>query len=409
MRVIHKRCCGLDVHKDTVVACVRIVERGEVRTQVRTFATTTRGLHELKDCLSSQGVRAAAMEATGVYWKPVWHILEESCALTLANAAQVKQMPGRKTDVNDATWLAELLAHGLIRSSFVPPEPIQHLRDLTRTRKQLVEQRSQHELRIQKVLEDCNIKVGSHLTHLFGKSGRAILDAMAAGETDASELVAHISTRVKADREVLQQSLEGRITEHHRFLVKLHLEQIDALDRMIEQVEARAREALGPFREQLEQQLTSIPGVSETVAHAIIAEIGVDMSQFPTAEHLCSWAGLCPRQDESAGKRRSTRTRPGNRWLKSMLVQGALAGARKKDSYLRTQYHRIKARRGPKKAAIAVAATLLGTVFHMLRDGTLYQDLGPVYLDRLHEQRSTRNAVRRLEALGYRVDLQKAA
>jgi transposase len=321
MKLMHKRCAGLDVHKETVVACVRLAERGGARTEVRTFSTTTRGLLDLKEWLARQGVRAVAMEATGVYWKPVWHVLEDSCELTLANAAHVKQMPGRKTDVNDATWLAELLAHGLIRSSFVPPEPIQHLRDLTRTRKQLVEQRTQHQLRIQKVLEDCNIKVAGLLTDLFGRSGRAVLNALVEGQSEVDDLVAHISSRVKAERAALKESLEGRVAEHHRFLLKLHLEQMDALDRMIKKVEARAGEALGPFREELEQQLTSIPGVSVTVTHAIVGEIGIDMSQFPSAEHLCAWAGLCPRQDESAGKRRSTRIRPGNRGSRACLCR----------------------------------------------------------------------------------------
>lgn len=409
MKVVHKRCAGLDVHKDTVVACVRIVQRGAARSEVKTFKTTTAGLYELKEWLAGHGIGHVAMEATGVYWKPVWHILEDCCRLTLANAAHVKQVPGRKTDVNDATWIAELLAHGLVRSSFVPPEPIQQLRDLTRTRKQLVQQRSQHELRIHKVLEDCNIKIGSFLTELFGQSGRKVLDALVEGETDPRELVALISNRVKASREELTASLQGRVTEHHRFLLRLHLDQRDTIDEKIGQLEARAGEALGPFRNAVEQLLTSIPGVSQTVAHAIVAEIGVDMSVFPTDAHLRSWVGLCPRQDESAGKRRSTRIRPGNRWLKSLLVQAALAASRKKDSYFRTLYLTIKARRGPKKAAVAVAASLISTAYHMLRDGTLYKDLGPRHLDALHSERSARNAVRRLEALGYRVRLEKAA
>lgn len=407
MRIVQKRCAGLDVHKDTVVACVRLAGRGGAQTEVRSFATTSRGLFELKDWLSKSRVRTVAMEATGVYWKPVWHILEDSFGLILANAAHIKQMPGRKTDVNDATWIAELAAHGLIRSSFVPPEPIQQLRDLTRTRKQLVEQRTQHELRIQKVLEDCNLKFASIISDLFGQSGRRVLDALVSGETEAAKLAALVSLRVKADRKAIEQSLEGRVTEHHRFLIKIHLQQLDALEGMIETLEGRAREALHPFRQRIEQ-LTSIPGISETVAYGVVAEIGLDMSYFESDAHLRSWAGLSPRQDESAGKKRSTRIRPGNRWLKALLVQAAICGARKKGSYLQAQYYRIRARRGPGKAAVAVAATLITMIFHILRDGTFYEDLGPKHLHAIHAERAKRNAMRRLEALGYKVEIQAA-
>ena len=303
MEVMYPRCAGLDVHKRTVVACVRLAGDGAPQQEVRTYATTTSGLLELADWLDSCDVRHVAMEATGVYWKPVWHVLEGHVELILANAAHVKNVPGRKTDVNDATWLADLLAHGLIRPSFVPPVAVQELRTLTRTRKQLVRERSAHVLRIDKVLEDANLKLGAVLTDLMGKSGRAVLQALIDGHDAPEYLAACVSRRVKASRAEVLEALQGRMSAHHRFLLKLHLGQMDALDRAIADIERAVSLGLEPFR-QAACLLSSIPGVSHTSAHVIVAEIGIDMSRFATPGHLLSWACLCPRNDESAGKRR---------------------------------------------------------------------------------------------------------
>lgn len=387
--------------------CIIAAGRTAQRT-VRTFATTTGALLELHDWLQSHGVTHVAMEATSVYWKPVWHLLEDGFELVLANAAHIKAVPGRKTDMNDATWIADLLAHGLIRPSFVPPTPIQELRDLTRARKQLVQDRTRYIQRIQKVLEDANVKLDSFITDLLGKSGRAVLDAIVEGHTDPELLVSRTTGRLKASRQELLEALRGRVTSHHRFMVKLQLRQIDQIDQSIQELEAQAREAVAPFRHRVEQ-LTAIPGISETAATVLLAEIGTDMSVFPSAAHLLSWAGMCPRSDQSAGKRRSTRLRHGAPWLKATLVQIAWPASRSKNSYFRALFHRLKARRGPKKAIVAVAASILTTVYHLLRDGTLYQDLGPAHFDTLNRERAAKSLVRRLQALGFEVDVRPAA
>lgn len=408
MEVLYPKCAGLDVHKDIVVACARLVGDAGVTQDVETFETTTLGLFALSDWLSQRGCTHVAMEATGVYWKPVWHVLEGHFNLVLANAAHVRNVPGRKTDVNDAMWLADLLAHGLIRASFVPPTSIQELRDLTRTRKQLVREQGQHVQRIQKTLEDANVKLASVVSNIVGMSGRAILDAIVAGEGNPEKLVELTSGRLKASRKTLIEALRGNVTPHHRFLIKLHLDQIDALRRAIDAVEKEAGSALEPFRARAEL-LTTIPGVSDTVAQCIVSEIGVDMSRFPTVGHAISWAGLCPRNDESAGKRRSTRVRKSGAWIKTILVQAAWAAARKKDSYLRAQFLRLKRRRGPKKAIIAVAASILTAAYYMLRDGTEYADLGAQHFDRMDRTKIADRLVRKLENLGYNVEVKKAA
>src|SRR5689334_24906749 len=305
MEVLYPRCAGLDVHKATVVAAVRLAAGGRVAREVRTFATTTAGLLELAAWLAENGCTHVAMEATGVYWKPVWHVLAEGgFALVLANAAQVKSVPGRETDVGDATWLAELLAHGLVRASFVPDAPTQELRSLLRTRKQLVRERAGHVLRLQKTLEDANVKLDGAVTELLGRSGRAMLEALVAGETDPGRLAALAHPRLSATPERLREALRGRVTGHHRFLLRLHLDQVDALDAAVARVDREVGAHLAPFRAAVEL-LTSIPGVGPLAAQVIVAEIGADMGRFPSAGHLVSWAGLCPRSDESAGKRRS--------------------------------------------------------------------------------------------------------
>jgi len=408
MEVLHPRCGGLDVHKDTVVACARVAADGKVGQEVSTFETTTKGLLALSDWLSERQVTIVAMEATGVYWKPVWHVLEGTFELVLANAAHIKNVPGRKTDVNDATWIADLLAHGLIRASFVPPTSTQELRTLTRTRKQLVRERTQHTQRIQKTLEDANLKISSVISDILGQSGRAMLNALIAGETDPEKLVALASKRVRASRESLVESLRGRVTSHHRFMLKLHLTQVEALEMAMDAIEAEVGSVLEPFRAKAELLIT-IPGISDIVAQAVVSEIGIDMSRFPTSGHLISWAGLCPKNDESAGKRRSTRLRKGGSWLKTILVQSAWAATKCKDSYLRAQFLRIKSRRGPKKAIMAVTASMLTAIYFMLRDGVAYRDLGADHFDRHDKSKTITRLVRKLKTLGCDVEVKQAA
>lgn len=408
MEVIHARCAGLDVHKDTVVACVRIAATGGAEREVRTFGTTTSALLALSDWLTEREVTHVAMETTGVYWKPVWHVLEPHFGLVLANAAHVRNVPGRKTDVNDATWIADLLAHGLIRGSFVPDGATQELRTLLRTRKQFVREKVQHTQRIQKTLEDANIKLDSVISNVLGVSGRAILNAVVAGETDPAKLTEKARTRLRATPEQLREALRGYVTANHRFLLKLHLQHIDAVDAAIAEVDREVGTRLEPFRVAVEQ-LVTIPGISELAAQTIVSEIGIDMSRFPTAGHLVSWAGLCPKNDESAGKRRSTRLRKGAPWLKTMLVQCAWAASRTKDSYLRAQFHRLRGKRGPKKAVVAVAASILTAIYHMLKNGTLYEDLGPQHFDRASKEAQVRRLVRRLSDLGCHVEIKSAA
>jgi transposase len=408
MEVLYPRCAGLDVHAKTVVACVRIASGATVTYEHRTVSTNTRGLLELADWLTARAVTHVAMEATGVYWKPVWHVLEGHATLVLANAMHIRNIPGRKSDKNDATWISDLLALGLIRSSFVPPAPIQELRDLTRTRKQLVREVARHTQRMQKTLEDANVKLTEVISDILGTSGRAILKALVAGETDPERLADLTSGRLKATRAELVEALHGRVTAHHRFILNLHLTQIAALDTAVADIEARIRAALVPFRPAV-SLLTTMPGVSETAAAVIVAEIGDDMSKFPSASHLLSWAGLCPRLDESAGKRRSTRTRQGAPWLKTTLVQIAWPASRKKQSYFHAQFLRLKSRRGPKKAIMAVAASMLTDVYYMLRDGVEFHDLGDQYFAQHDKGRLTTRLLQRLRDLGVEVEVKKAA
>jgi transposase len=403
MEVLYPRCAGLDVHKDTVVAAVRCVS-APTHHEVRTFSTTTSGILELSEWLASYGCTHVALEATGVYWKPIWHLLEGDFEMVLANAQHVRNVPGRKTDVNDAAWLADLLAHGLIRGSFVPPARIQELRDLTRTRKQLVRETSQHVLRIQKVLEDANIKLASVLSSIVGQSGRAMLDAIIEGVVDPERLATLAVGTAKKKRAELVEALRGRVTAHHRSMIKLHLGLFDALQAAIAEVDATLGKALAPIQANA-RLLTTMPGVSDVVAQVVLAEIGTDMARFPSPGHLVSWAGLCPRSDESAGKRRSTRVRKGAPWLKTTLVTAAWAAVRKKNTYLRAQYHRIKTRRGGKKAILAVAASMLTACFFMLRDGVQYRELGADYLDKRDATRTVNRLVRRLRDLGVSVEV----
>jgi transposase len=407
MEVLYPRCAGLDVHAGSVTACARIATGATVTYEHRTVSTTTRGLLELVEWLTAHGCTHVAMEATGVYWKPVWHVLEEHVTLVLANAMHIRNVPGRKSDMNDATWIADLLAHGLIRSSFVPPAPIQELRDLTRTRRQLVHEVARHVLRIQKTLEDANLKLTQVMSDIVGVSGRAILNALIAGETDPDRLADLTRGRLKATRADLLDALHGRVTDHHRFMIKLHLTQIDALETAVATIEARIGDALGPFRAAV-SLLTTMPGLSETTARVLIAEIGTDMTRFPSVGHLISWAGFCPRLDQSAGKRRSTRTRQTSPWLKPTLINAAWAATRKKDCYLRAQFLRIKSRRGAKKAILAVASSMLTAAYFMLRDGVEYHDLGPHHFEQRDKEQLAKRLIQRLRDLGVAVEVKAA-
>jgi transposase len=403
MEVLYPRCAGLDVHKDSVVARIRCVSE-PVHDEVKSFATTTSALLELNEFLSAQGVTHVAMEATGVYWKPVWHLLEGDFELILANAQHIRNVPGRKTDVSDAGWIADLLAHGLIRSSFVPPAPIQELRDLTRTRKQLVREVSQHSSRIQKVLEDANLKLGSVLSNVLGKSGRAILQALIAGQSDPEKLADLAQGTARKKRAELVEALHGRIRPHHRGLLKVHLELVAALEQALADIDATVGKALASIHESA-RLLSTMPGISDVTAHVIVAEIGVDMTRFASDAHLRSWAGFCPRNDESAGKRRSTRVRKGAPWLKTTLVTAAWAAVRVKESYLQSQFHRLRARRGAKKAILAVASSMLTAAFHMLKNGVPYQDLGASHFTRRDREKIILRLVRRINDLGCQVQL----
>jgi transposase len=416
MEAMYRRVAGLDVHKETVVACVRLMAGRKPTRECRTFATTTEGLLTLLAWLTESRCAHVAMEATGVYWKPVWNILSDGdFALILANAAHIKQVPGRKTDMNDAMWIADLLACGLIKASFVPEADIQELRSLMRTRKQLVREQTRHVQRIEKTLEEANIKLGTVISDLMGVSGRRIIEAMIAGQSDPHRLAALAERNIKASPQALHDALHGRLREHHRFLLKLHLQQWDALDRAIRQIDrqvawqiesgdAAADHGQPPFRE-LILRLSAIPGVSRLSATAILAETGRDMGRFPTAGHLVAWAGLCPGQNESAGKRKSVRLRKGAPWLKTMLVQCAWAAKRAKDSYYRAQFHRLCGRRGPQKAICAVAASMLTAIYHMLSSGLPHRDLGADYFDRRAPEAKAKRLVTQLVRLGFGVQL----
>jgi transposase len=406
MQAMYECCAGLDVHKETVVVCVRRLDsRGRAKEEVRTFGTMTGDLLCLGDWLMSCGVTHAAMESTGVYWKPVWHLLEGRVELMLVNAHHIKQVPGRKTDVKDCAWIAQLLQHGLLKGSLVPPRPQQELRDLTRQRSQLVGEQGRVTQRIQKVLEDANIKLASVATDVMGLSGRLMLRAMIAGQSDPSKLADLAQGKLQKKKSSLEEALLGRVTEHHRFMLKLHLGHYEQLEQLIGQLSVRIGEQLAPFLE-VRELLESIPGVGTRTAEVILAEIGPEMKPFPTSEHLASWAGLCPGNNESAGKRRSGRMRKGSVWLRTALIQAAWAASRAKDSYLASHFRRLSVRRGRKRAAAALAHTLLVIVYHVLSRREEYRDLGADYLDRLEPERLKRSLVKRLERLGLKVTIE---
>jgi transposase len=409
MEVLYERCCGLDVHKRTVVACLLTPgPGGERRQETRTFGTMTDDLLALADWLAAAGCTHVAMEATGAYWKPVYNILEGQLGLLVVNAHHVKAVPGRKTDVRDAEWLADLLQHGLLRGSFIPPQPQRELRDLTRYRSTLVRERASEVNRLQKTLEGANLKLASVATDVLGATGRAILQAIVAGKGEVQELAGLAKGSLRQKRAELERALKAEVSEHQRLMIREHLAHIAYLDEAVGRLSREIAERLGPFEETL-VRLQTIPGVGRRTAEILLAEVGTDLSRFPSHRHLASWAGLCPGNYESAGKQRSGRTRKGSPWLRSALVEAAWAAARAKQTYLSAQYHRLAARRGGKRAALAVAHTILVIAYHMMAREQTYADLGGNYFDERDRRQVERRLVRRLEGLGYTVTLESAA
>jgi transposase len=406
MNLMYERCAGLDVHKRNVVVCVIIADaKGHRHKEWRTFSTMTPDLLRLRDWLKALGVTQAAMESTGSFWKPIFNVLEGHLDVMVVNAQHLKAVPGRKTDTKDAEWIADLLQHGLLRPSFVPPASQRELRELTRYRTSLVEERSRIINRLQKTLEDTNIKLASVASDLMGRSARDMLAALLAGEVEASVLAELARGRMRAKRDLLEQALQGHVKSHHRFLLTEQLADIDALDEAIERMSTEIAERVRPH-EHLLQRLETIPGIKRRLAEVILAEIGPDMSRFPSARHLASWAGMCPGNNESGGKRLSGRTRKGSPWLRSGLVEAAHAAIHSKDCYLSAQYQRLVVRRGGKKATIAVGHTLLIIIYHLLSEDKDYEELGGNYFDEWDRQAVQRRLVHRLEKLGYQVKLE---
>jgi len=408
MKVIHERCAGLDVHKKTVVACVLIPGKtGGWQRQIRTFKTMTEDLLALADWLQVAEVTHVAMESTGIYWKPVFNILESEFEVILVNAKHIKHVPGRKTDVKDAEWIAQLLQHGLLRASYIPEAPQRALRDLVRYRTKLIQERTREVNRVQKVLEDANIKLASVVSDVMGVSARAMLTAIVDGQDDPQVLAQLAKGRMRPKIVQLERALMGHVASHHRLMLGLHLEHIDDLNIKIERLSQEIDQCIVPFDQANEiERLDGIPGVGQKVAQTIIAELGSDMNRFPTSAHAVSWAGLAPGKNESAGRNRSAKTVKGNRHLKAMLVQAAHTVARSKDNYLGAQFRRLARRRGKKRAAVAVARSILVIAFHMLRDGSEYIELGVDYFDKRDKEQATRRMVKRLEQLGHKVSLE---
>jgi transposase len=408
MDKVVERGCGLDVHKASVAACVRIPGGdGKPVEYAQTFGTTTSDLLTLKDWLTSHGVTHVAMESTGVYWKPIYYILEDGFRLILVNAAHMKNVPGRKTDMKDCTWIAQLLEHGLLSASFVPPPPIRELRDLTRYRKSLIQDRASEANRLHKVLEDAGIKLSSVASDVLGVSGRAMLDALVTGTTDPAVLADLAKKRLREKIPALRKALEGRVRQHHAFLVRRILSHLDYLEESIGEMTERIGVQIAPFEEAV-ARLDSIPGVDRKTAEVMVAEIGTDMSRFPDAKHLASWAGMCPGNNESAGKRKSGKTRKGSKWLRIALVEAALAASRSKDTYLAAQYRRLYRQRGHRKAVVAVGHSILVIAYHLIKDKTVYQDLGADFFLQRDRQSVIKRCLRQLHDLGQNVVLQPA-
>jgi transposase len=409
VEVVYERCCGLDIHKQTVVACLLVSGPGRPPSrEIRTFGTLTDELLQLADWLAAAGCTHVAMESTGVYWKPLYNLLEGSFELLLVNARHIKQVPGRKTDVKDCEWIADLLRHGLLHPSFVPDRPQRELRELTRYRTTLIRERAAEANRLQKTLEGANIKLGSVATDVLGVSGRHMLAALVAGTSDPASLAELARGKLRDKLPLLERALTGRVGAHQRFLLAQQLAHLESLDELIERLNAEVSERLRPFVTAL-ARLDTIPGVGPRTAETLVAELGTDLHRFPTAAHLASWAGLCPGNDESAGKRRSGKTRKGDPWLRTALIEAAQAAGRTRGTYLAAQYHRLAGRRGKKKALVAVGHTILVIAYHLLTEQTDYRELGPLHFDQRDEQRVTRRLIHRLQALGYRVQLDRPA
>jgi transposase len=405
MEAIHRCCAGADVHSKTVAVCVRRVDdQGKVHKEIRTFGTMTRDLLLLNDWLTAEGVTHLVMESTGVFWKPIYNILEGQFEILLVNARHVKNVPGRKTDVKDCEWLAQLLQCGLLRGSFIPPLPQRELRDLTRMRTQLTHEMSSVANRVHKVLEDANIKLGLVATDILGVSGRRMIAALIDGETDTAKMADLACRRLRQKIPLLQLALDGKVTDHHRFLLKGLMDHLSYLESQIERFNQRIEVASRPFEKAI-TALIQMPGFDQVSSQNVIAEIGPDMKPFRTHAHLCSWAKVCPGNNESAGKRKSGTTGHGNRWLLGTLVQVAWAASHTKDSYFQAQYRRLAGRRGKKRALVAVGHSILTATYHILGKGVSYRELGANYFDRLHRDRIRQYHVKRLQDLGYRVQL----
>jgi transposase len=408
MEVVYPRCCGLDVHHKNVVAC-RLTpgSDGQRRKELRTFSTMTADLLALGDWLAEAGCTHVAMESSGVYWKPVYNLLEGRFALLVVNAQHIKAVPGRKTDVKDAEWIADLLQHGLLRASFIPPAEQRELRELTRYRTALIQERAAEINRVQKVLEGANIKLGAVASNVLGVSGKAMLHAIVAGTTDAATLANLAKGRLREKRGELERALQGQVRPHQRFLLAEQLCHLDALDESIERVGAEIARRLEPREEEI-ARLQTIPGVGRRSAEALVAEIGTDMSRFPSARHLASWAGMCPGNDQSAGKRRSGTMRRGSPWLRAALTEAAWAASHTKQTYLGAQYRRLAPRRGRKRAIVAVGHSILTIAYHLLTRQEDYADLGPNYFDERDRQATERRLIDRLERMGLKVTVERA-
>ncbi len=399
-------CAGLDVHKKTVEAHVRRREPdGGLHQATRQWGTMTSELGGLVEWMKAQGVTHVAMESTGVFWKPIYNLLEGQFQVLLVNAQHLKQVPGRKTDVRDCQWIAQLLQHGLLRGSFIPPRWQRELRDLTRHRSQLTAEKTRVANRIHKVLEDANIKLGAVATDILGASGRDMIQALIAGEQDPQRLADLARKRLRGKIPQLEEALAGNVTEHHRYMLEILWDQLNSLEELMSRLDRRIEELTRPFQQPI-ARMREVPGLDRRVAETVLAEVGPDLQPFPSDQHLASWSGLCPGNDQSAGKRRSGKTTKGSRWLRQTLVQAAWAASRARHSYLAAQYHRLAGRRGRKRALVAVAHSLLVIIYHLLKNGVPYHDLGPDYLDRLHPERLTRYLVKRLERLGHKVTLE---
>lgn len=405
MDVIYKNVCGLDIHKKIIVACLRkILPDNTVKKEIRKYGTMTKDLLSLSDWMKKERVTHVAMESTGVYWKPIWNILEGEFDITLANAKSIKQVPGRKTDMKDSEWIAQLLQFGLLSKSFVPDREIRELRDLTRHRVKLIQQKDSVVNRIQKTLEDANIKLSSVATDIMGASGRDMINGLINGETDSEKLADLARRKLRGKIPELKVAMEGKVTEHHKFMLQMLMNQIDQIESWIRELDLRIEELMSPFEQEV-SLLRTIPGIEKQNAQNILAEIGFDMDQFPSDAHLASWAGICPGNNESAGKHKSGKTTKGCKWLRRALAQSAMAAGRTKNTYLGEHYKRLARRRGSKKAAVAVGHTLLCIIYQMIKKKQVYNDLGVEHFIKLNPEQHKRYHIKKLEALGYDVEL----